>query len=251
MLFKLLRLRLRGGVRQRVHELKSLRGLLFLFVTIAVIALLMNQSALPGNPLASLFQGDSEQLTGKVAQMMPIGLLAAFLLTVFTSTGPAIYFSPSEINLLFSGPFTRRALLLYKLCFYTFGALLSGLLIMLLAPPFTNTPLAAFMGAFLTLMFIQFFSAATGLLGRWMERKFYVQVGRRYVFITLVVLFSAIAWYFADFSNGLSGVLTLFQSSTSGTLILAPFNVFVHIFLAKSIFPDLLLWATLGLAINH
>jgi hypothetical protein len=36
----------------------------------------------------------------------------------------------------------------------------------------------------------------------------------------------------------------------AGTLILAPFDVFTHIFQAQPFFPDLLSWATLGFAIN-
>ena len=249
-LVKLLLLRLRGGVRLRLHELKTLRGLLFLLVMIATITLLMNQSALPANSLGSFLPSDPEQLRGQATQFMPIALLAAFLLTVFTSSGPAIYFSPSEINLLFSGPFTRPALLLYKMCFYAFGALLSSLLIMLLIPSFTYTPLAAFLGTFLTLLFLQLFSAATGLLGQLLEKYFNTVLKRSYILIIVIVPVAVIAWYFANISNSLIDTLALFQSSTIGTLVLAPFEVYVHIFLAKSIFPDLLGWATLGLAMN-
>lgn len=249
-LVKLLLLRLQGGIRQRVLELKSLRGLLFLLVTIAVIALLMSPSALPGNPLASVLTNDSETLRTQIPQYMPVGLLAGFLLTVLTSSGPAIYFSPSEINLLFSGPFTRRSLLLYKLSFYAFGVLLSSLLIILLAPKFSYTLLAAFLGTFLTLMFLQLFNAATGLFIQWLGRYFYVLIERRYVYMMLIALLAVSAWYFAGNSSGVDGALTRFQSSILGILLLAPFNVFVHIFMAKSIFPDLLGWTTLGLAMN-
>ncbi|MGB5717771.1 MAG: hypothetical protein WBN81_11830, partial [Gammaproteobacteria bacterium] len=105
MLIKLLRLRLRGGVRHRLQELRTLRGLLFMCVTIVVIVLLMKQTSLPANPLGGASYAGPEQLREQLARLMPAGLLAACLLTVFTSSGPAIHFSPSEINLLFSGPF--------------------------------------------------------------------------------------------------------------------------------------------------
>ena len=117
MLVRLLVLRLRGGIRHRWQELKTLRGLLFLCVTIAVIALLMQQTALPGNPLGGAVQQDPQQLRAQLALYMPFGLLGACLLTVLTSSGPAIHFSPSEINLLFTAPFSRSALLFYKMCF--------------------------------------------------------------------------------------------------------------------------------------
>lgn len=250
MLVKLLLLRLRGGVRHRVQELKTLRGLLFLCVTIAVIVLLTKQAALTGNSPVGSVQDGPEQLREQLARLMPAGLLAACLLTVFTSSGPAIHFSPSEINLLFSGPFSRRALLLYKMCFYAFGALLSSLLITLLVPAFTHTLLAAFLGAFLTLMFIQLFSAVIGLLSQLLAGYCYVPLRRSHVIMLLAAVVVALAWYFSAIDNGIAAALTLFESSLIGTVVLAPFGVFVHIFLAPSIYPELLGWVTLGLAIN-
>jgi len=249
-LIKLLGLRFRGGVRHRLQELKTLRGLLFMCVTIAVIVLLMKQSSLPGNPLGGAIQAGPDQLREQFGRLMPVGLLAACLLTVFTSSGPAIHFSPSEINLLFSGPFSRRALLLYKICFYVFGALLSSLLITLLVPAFTHSLLATFLGAFLTLIFIQLFSAVIGLVSQLLTGYCYVPVRRSHVIILLAAVIAALVWYLASTANGLAGALTLFQSSLMGTLLLAPFTVFVHIFLAPSIYPDLLGWAVLGFAIN-
>ena len=248
-LVKLLMLRFRGGVRHRLQELKTLRGLLFMCVTIAVLVLLVKQSSLP-NPLLDTVQSGPEQLRAQFARLMPMGLLAACLLTVFTSSGPAIHFSPSEINLLFSGPFSRRALLLYKICFYIFGALLSSLLITLLVPEFAHSLLATFLGAFLTLMFIQLFSAVIGLASQLLVGYCYVPVRRSHVIILLVASMAVLVWYLAGIGNGLAGALTLFQSSLIGTLVLAPFGVFVNVFLAPSIYPGLLGWAVLGFAIN-
>lgn len=248
-LVKLLILRFRGGIRHRLQELKTLRGLLFMCVTIAVLVLLVKQSSLP-NPLIGTAQGGPEQLREQFARLMPAGLLAACLLTVFTSSGPAIHFSPSEINLLFSGPFSRRALLLYKICFYIFGALLSSLLITLLVPGFAHSLLAIFLGAFLTLMFIQLFSAVIGLVSQLLVGYCYVPVRRSHVIILLVALMAVLVWYLAGIGNGLAGALNLFQSSLIGTLVLAPFGVFVNVFLAPSIYPGLLGWAVLGFAIN-
>jgi adenylate cyclase len=84
--------------------LRTLRGLLFISVTITVITLLMMQPELPENPLGSLLTRKPEQLRAYFAQFMPIGLLSAFLMTAFISPSPGLYFNPSEIDLLFSGP---------------------------------------------------------------------------------------------------------------------------------------------------
>jgi hypothetical protein len=249
-LVKLLLLRLRGGIRLRLKELKTLRGLLFLLVTAAVIILVMKQSASPASSLENYFPAGSKQLREQTAQFMPMGLLAAYLLMVLISPSPALYFSPSEINLLFSGPFTRRALLLYKLCFYAFGALLSSLLVMLLVPASAYPLSATFLGAFLTMMFIQLLTVATGLLGQLPGRYIDRQVLRSLIIILTMLLVAVTGWYYADISKGLIDALAQFQSSTGGALILCPFKVFAHIFLAQSIFSDLLMWTMLGFAMN-
>jgi hypothetical protein len=250
-LVKLLILRLRGGVRQRLLELKTPRGLLFLLATLAVIALLMMQpAALPENPFGSLFSRDAAQLKGQTAHYMPIGLLAGFLLTLLISPSPGLYFNPTEINLLFSGPFTRRSVLLYKLGSYAFGVLLSSLLIMLLVPASAFTPASTFLGSFLTLLFIQLLTVAAGLLGHLPGRYVFARVKCSHAVIALIAWLAVTGAYPADLSGGLAGAFAQFQASIGGTVLLAPFNVFVHIFLAQSAFPDLLAWAILGLAMN-
>jgi hypothetical protein len=250
-LVKLLILRLYGGVRQRLLELKTPRGLLFLLATLAVVSLLMMQpAALPENPFGSVFSRDSAQLRSQTAQYMPIGLLAGFLLTVLISPGPGLYFSPSEINLLFGGPFTRRSVLLYKLGSYAFGVLLSSLLIALLVPASAFMPASTFLGAFLTLLFIQLLTVAAGLLGHLPGKYVFARVKCSHAVIALIAWLAVTGAYSADLSGGLAGAFAQFQASLGGTVLLAPFNVFAHIFLAQSAFPDLLAWAILGLAMN-
>ena len=247
MLIKLLWLRLRGGIRQRLHEMKTLRGLLFLTLTLAIVFLMIKQSA---SPTGSIFFTDLEKRRALATQFMPISLLAAFLLTVFTSPQPTLSFNPSEINLLFSGPFTRRALLLYKVSFYAFGVFLSSLFIMLLMPRFSYNPASTFLGIFLSLLFIQLLTAATGLFCNCLGRFIDIRIQSRYVFIALFSALSVTGWHYSHSFQSLTGVVAQFQSSIIGTFLLAPFDVFVHIFLAQSVFPELLQWVLFGLTID-
>jgi hypothetical protein len=99
-------------------------------------------------------------------------------------------------------------------------------------------------------MFIQLCSAVIGLLGQLLAGYCTVPLRRSHVISVLVAVIVVLAWYFSGIDNGLADALALFQSSYVGTLLLAPFTVFVEIFLADSLYPDLLGWATLGLAIN-
>ncbi|MGR9088843.1 MAG: hypothetical protein ACU841_17505 [Gammaproteobacteria bacterium] len=244
--------RFQAAVRQRLKELKTIRGVAFLLVTLAVMALFMMQSALPEGPVSGLFPIDAQQTRKELDQFLSLGVLAAFLLTVFISPAPGLYFSPAEINLLFSGPFTRRALLLYKLGCYGFGVLLSSLLIMLvvvMTPKPAYPPQAIFLGTFLTLMFIQLLTVTAGLLWRWLKNRCSVRIG---IFLVILpaLLLAAAGWHDAGTAGGLKSLLAQFQSSPAGALILAPFDVFAHITLAQSVYPDLLLWSSLGLALN-
>ncbi len=248
-LARLLLLRLRGGMRHRWQELKTLRGVLFLGVTVAVIVLLMQQTALPDNPLGGAVQHDPQRFRTQLALYMPFGLLGACLLTVLTSSGPAIHFSPPEINLLFTAPFSRRALLLYKMCFYLFGALLSALLITVLVPGFTESLLATFFGAFLVLVFIQLFSAVIGLAGHRLKSRI-PGVRRAHMYILSGVLVVVVFVWVTLFGGNLAEGLRQFQSSLPGRVVLAPFAVFTKLFTAGSVYPQVLGWALAGLVIN-
>lgn len=250
MLVKLLLLRLRGGIRQRLLELKSLRGLLLVLVMAGIAMLLLRQSELPETPLGDVFAKEPQQLRAQMAQFMPLSLLFAFLLTVFISAPPAIYFSPTEISLLFSAPFTRRALILYKLCCYALGVLLNSLLITVLTPSMVASPGAIFAGSFLALLFIQLLTVASNLLTQSLKDLFRRQMPWRYLPIALLMLLIAVGWCYVDVADGLKPALIRFQESLGGTLLLAPFGIFADIFLTQSPFfecwPSLLLAAAMN-----
>ena len=59
---------------------------------------------------------------------------APCLFTLFAATGPALHFSQNEVNFLFAGPFSRRSLVVYKICAYFAGAILSAAIFALLIP---------------------------------------------------------------------------------------------------------------------
>jgi hypothetical protein len=223
---------------------------LFLCALAAVVGLLVWQSSTPaaypgGTPLA-----DPQRLPEQVGRLMPAGLLGAALLTVMTASGPALYFGPAEMNLLFSAPFTRRALLLYKVCYYAAGASLSSLIIVLVLPPFANNALAAFVGSFLTLMFIQLFSAAFGSVSRLLNARRLVRLRRGVALVLLAGLVFTALRLIVDAGGGLAGELGDLRDSWFGRLLLAPFEVFVNTLLAPAVYPDLIGWAALAVLIN-
>ena len=55
-------------------------------------------------------------MTPRLGSVVPAALLGLLLMALFTATRQeGIVFSPAEVDFLFSGPFTRRQLLFYKL----------------------------------------------------------------------------------------------------------------------------------------
>ena len=115
-LIRLLMLRLRGGLRQRLIQLTSLRGVLFFVAFGAIIWLLIiTNSSSNELGISNDTRLDRQAFSSQIRIFMPLGMLGMSLLTVVLTTGPTFHFSPAEINFLFTGPFRRRDLILYKL----------------------------------------------------------------------------------------------------------------------------------------
>ncbi len=250
-LSRLLLLRLRGAARYRFSQLVSLRGAVFLLLVAGIVWLLLAAGAssardeLSGASLQGL-----NDLREHIGNFMPFGLLGASLFTVFVTTGPALYFSPNEINFLFTGPFTRRDLIVYKFCAYFAGAIVSASIITLLMPPRASTGIAAFTGCLLTLLFIQLSSAAIGMCAQAFEGSRLARARRPAILLLFAVVCAAIFYVAATGDKNVFDVLSGFRHSWFGTIILAPFIVFAELLLARKIFPDLAAWAVVAITIN-
>src|SRR5260221_196082 len=115
-LWLLFRLRFVGFFRRIGRAFHTTKGAL-----LSIITLLLLSTWLMSICGGMAFSGDATDNAGpdtlaKVERFAPFALLAYCALVVTTSTGAApIAFTPAEIQLLFSAPFTRRQLLTYKL----------------------------------------------------------------------------------------------------------------------------------------
>ena len=152
---QLLILRLRGGLRQRLLQLASLRGLLFSLAFGGIIWFLIASNGSSDTSFLGSAALDRQALSAQIMTFMPLSMLGLSLLTVLMTTGPTFHFSPNEINFLFTGPFHRRDLILYKFCAYVAGVTLTSLFITLIAPPQTGSALPVFIATLLTLVFVQ------------------------------------------------------------------------------------------------
>lgn len=249
-LYHLMFLRMRGGLRHRLHQLATLRGAAFLTIVAGIIWLLAAAGATsPGDYIDDTALAAPEAMREYIANFMPLGLLAACLFTVFVSTGPAIYFSANEINFLFTGPFRRRDLVIYKFATYCVGAIVSALIITVLIPPRASTMIAAFSGTLLTLLFIQLSSAAIRVFALAYGSGRFAQF--RWPAIAIALAVSGAALFYAMVVNGMNviDVASGFRQSWIGSIILAPFTVFAKVLLADGA-GDLALWAGIAIALN-
>src|SRR5262249_34384607 len=83
---------------------------------------------------------------------------------LLTSDERAVYFAPAEVEFLFSGPFKRRQLLVYKMIAGLLSSLGLSLLVTFLFAHHAHSFLYAFAGLFLLVEFLVLISMAVGLL---------------------------------------------------------------------------------------
>lgn len=239
-LWLLLGLRTRAAIRLRLREMRTARGRAFLLLGVVVIGLVMaspivNDVLLPYmNQVISLVEVQTSE------EMLSVMLAAVCLLTLVVSSGPAIYFSPSETNLLFGGPFSRRDLLLYKFLSYLAGAAVTALVFAIVARRQSSIA-GAFLGTVTALLFVQLLATTVSFLD--LEVRFR---GFRYVRKLVILLFvgcgAVVVWQYLGNEAGLRPGIA--------TALLMPFSIFVHTFFAPRLWPDLAIWGSASIAIN-
>jgi len=149
----LLWMRFRGNLRKRTTELASLRGAFSLITIIVFISMLAYFS---GSQIERPTLNMLTSLQYDVPALLSWGIFFAIVSTVVVGTGPPIYHSQSEINLLWSAPLSRGWLVYYKLCGYCAGAAMTSLLLVILIPGSFTTRSVRFVTLFLTMVFVQF-----------------------------------------------------------------------------------------------
>ncbi len=250
-LLRLLAMRMRGGLRLRLMQVVSLRGALLLLAMVGIVWLLVaSREAVPNAELLDIARFDSEAMHAQISTFMPLGLLGMTLLTVVLTTGPSFHYSPTEINFLFVGPFSRRDLILYKFIAYAAGAGLSAALLAPFAQAQTGSVLSAFLAAFLTLLFVQLNSAAAGMAwqafeGNRLARLKWPATAALFVFAVGAIIYAAAAP-----DRTIFDLLSELRHSWIGTVILIPYIVFTELFLARTQSSHLAFWGIMAVLIN-
>src|SRR2546423_6933909 len=157
-LFMLIWLQGRGLARQMTRGAGTVKRIVFFTLGAGLLVLWLVSGVIN----ASFRRSDPSHVRAAV----PLVLLAACVVSAITSAGDkAIAFTPGEVDQLFPGPFSRRQVLAYKLTKSTLLAVLTGLLLSIALLRHAQYWIACFIGVFLSLVFVQFFSIAALLAG--------------------------------------------------------------------------------------
>lgn len=245
-LAKLLRLRLWAGLRRLVRGMRKPRNAAF-----GAIGMLMMVWWLGSSLMAQVYMRQEPDVEAFRTFFPPV-MLALAVLQLFTAGGQrAVHFSPAEVDFLFAGPFTRRQLLVYKLAITMPGAAVAGLMFSIVFLRYAHTWVAACVGFWLALVFSQLLTMAFMLLGQTAGQ--YAFTRARKIALLAVVFLVGVALVLARVAAPQADLTELvrgMRDSVPGRAVLAPFTVFARTITAGTVFPELIGWGSLALAIN-
>ena len=238
-LLRLIVLHNRAMLRRALRGLRTARGAVF----VALGAVLLT-TWLTSKSLGASATNDAEA----VKAFFPMWLLSICLLNLLTSAGErAIAFTPPEIDFLFPGPFTRRQLLGYKLLKSAAGAAVTATLFSILFVRYVPSWPAGWLGIFGSLVFLQLFSMTIVLVGETVNEHIHARARVVAIAAMVVVLvISLVPVLRAGRARSFGELGTAWGSTSLGTIILAPFEIFGRIVSAEHLAPDALPWVLLA-----
>jgi hypothetical protein len=250
-LWLLLWLRLRAWVRRMLRNAGTPRGALFLAAGILFFALIVGPSVAFRMVQAEdgTFRASTVKLTREVG---PLLLFAYCLVTVvFASAEQGVSFTPAEVQFLFSGPFSRRQLLAYKIVGNALLCCVYALLLTAFFFAYAARPLAGYVGLVFTLWFILLFSMAVSLLVNALEVRAFSRP-RKVLALALLGLGVLALAYFGGgaFAGGPGDVVARLRQNAVVQVLLTPMGWFVETFTAEHVWPDFVLGAARCMGVN-
>lgn len=235
-LWKLTRLKWRGGFRQLWRSLKTLRGCVQASFILLMMAYGIGSMFFVGR-MSSATPDAAAMMIDRLRDIAAIGLFAFTTWAMLFSTGEAtVYFTASEVAFLFPAPFQRRQLLTYKLLQSLSGLVFVSFLLSLFFARSLWLWLGGFAGAVLTLSFVQLLTMNVAFVRQVLEAKSNVLLRRVLGYSVSVWVLIAVTQMVLNAPIG--DFLTLaisFRTSTAGRWLLAPFDVFARMIFATDL----------------
>ncbi len=244
-LFLLQRMRLFAWFRRIGRKMASPKGLLLtLFGSLFFVFQFSIYFLNPGG-------ARSPQAVEMTRRIGPVFLLAYCLLTLLFSPGDkAFAFTPAEISFLFTAPYTRRQLLLYKIGGNVGLVCISSLFFTIIMRSNSPNWLSGYFGLALTFVFLQLFAITVTLAGSAIGAAA-SSLRRKLALGLIVAMIGGVL-----FSTGLKTVRDFdiekikdLEFAPFVQVVLAPFRPFSRAITSQTAF-ELIKWGSASLAIN-
>lgn len=233
-LWKLIRLKWRGGFRQLRRSVKTLRGAMQVGFILLMMAYGFGSMFFVGR-MSSAAPEAAALMMDRMRDFTAFGLFAFTTWAMLFSTGEAtVYFTASEVAFLFPAPFQRRQLLTYKLLQSLIGLVFLSLMMSLFFAHGWLSWMGGFVGTALTLSFIQLLTMNVAFVRQVLEAKSNVLIRRVLGYSVSVWVLVAVTQMTLNAESGDFAALAIsFRSSTAGRWLLAPFDVFSRMIFAS------------------
>lgn len=248
-LWLLLWFRLKAWLRRLLRNAHTGRGLLLLIAGILFFGCILLNPLL-GYAISSGRPGRAETVE-HMRTYGTLGLFAYCAMTLLFSSGErAIVFSPAEVNFLFSGPFTRRRLLGYKIASSVLACLVTSAFMMVVLLSYGVWPVAAYVGLVLTLLFLSFFGMVISLLANTLGARAYNRRRKWLLAGALLLVLLALALQGRELLRlRPAEMLQHLQASPVAQVVLAPLGWFVRAYTAQDA-AELLRYGGLALGVD-
>jgi hypothetical protein len=240
----LLWLQLGGWLRYLGRTVRTPRGALLVLVGLAVfLPWLMAMLADPGV--------GGRIAPGQIGRFGPAVLLLYCVLNVALSpTDRAIYFTPAEMQFLFAGPFSRRQVLAYKVVLTLLVSVPATLILALVVRVRDGWPPAVLTGLLLMAIFMQLFGVALALLASTIGQRL-VARGRLIVRAAAVAVLAWLLLHAGGLSiRGMWSATEQALRSDVWQVVSWPLRSFFDVMVAERLWPDLVVPAAVGVAVN-
>lgn len=240
-LWYLLAMQLRGWLRYLGRSLTTLRGALLALLGVCVFVPWL-VSLLVARPEAGFTPDDLRRFGPAFLLFYCVSSL------LFSAHERALYFTPAEVQFLFTGPFGRREVLAYKLLL----TLLVSVPAMLVMSAFIRAREAwypaSLLGLLLATSFMNLFTAALALFASAVGERGFGH-GRRLALLAVAVIGAAVLLQAGRASGGLINHPEALFATPAWRVLSAPLRSFFDVMLAQSA-VELALPALVGLAVN-
>ena len=226
----------------------SVRGLLLSAVGLmlfapSVVAVFLNPKSRAADAM----------LIGNFRRFGPIFFLVYCLSTLLFSPGDkAFAFSPAEVSFLFPAPFSRRKLLAYKIGGNIGLTMVMAIFMTFAFRQFMTIWVAGYLGLVMAFTFLQVFAMAVTLTGQAIGER--ASTRRRQLALAIIVAIVGATALSVGWSavSGITSIEALKQleNAPAVRVALAPFKPFVMMISASRLWPNLVSWGAVALAIN-